>query len=107
MGSRLSWQSGALDDRNDPDYTRRDKHAALYYEEIRNNGRSVFVNKIAANTGFSKRFVGEVFDHVFIDEHRMDMGYGKLDERYYMAVSFQRLLQNTFDDVDILLLGSL
>lgn len=104
MASRMNWQSGALDDRNDPDYTRRDKHAALYYAEIRNNGRMTFVNKISANTGLSKRFVGEVFDHVFVDEHLLDRGYGKLDESYYMAISFQRLLQNSFDDVDILLL---
>lgn len=45
-------QSGALNNTNDPDRSRRDAHAEREYTRIINNGKDVFVNKIAANTGY-------------------------------------------------------
>ena len=97
-------EHGAYTDKNDPDFTKRDKHAELYYNEIINNGKDTFVNKISKNTGLSKRFVAEVYDHVFVDKHRLDDGYKKVYPSYYMAVSFQRLLQGDYNDADIILL---
>lgn len=95
---------GAYTNENDPTFTKRDKHAELYYTEIVNNGKDTFVNKISQNTGLSKRFISEVYEHVFIDTHILDGGYGKLSPSYYMAVSFQRLLDGDYNEADVLLL---
>ena len=83
---------------------KRDKHAELYYYEIINNGKDTFVNKISKNTGLSKRFVTEVYEHVFINKHLLDSGYKKFYPSYNMSVSFQRLMQGNYNDADILLL---
>lgn len=95
---------GSYNDDNDPDGEKRNAHAKLYYEEIKNNGKGAFVDKISSNTGFSKRFVGEVYDHVFVDKHELWNGYKTFDASYDMAVSFQRLKEGDFTDTDILLL---
>ena len=76
----------------------------MYYNEIINNGKDTFVNKISKNTGLSKRFVAEVYDHVFVDKHRLEKKKKKVYPNYYMAVSFQRLLQGDYNDADIILL---
>ena len=95
---------GAYNDKNDPDGTKRNAHAELYYAEIRNNGKEVFVEKIATNTGFSQRFVSEVYDHVFTDKHQLAEGNKTFDTSYEMSVSFQRLKEGNFTDADVLLL---
>ena len=95
---------GAYNDKNDPDRIKREAHANLYYEEIKNNGKAVFVDKIATNTGFSQRFVSEVYDHVFTDKHQLAEGYKTFDTSYEMSVSFQRLKEGNFTDADVLLL---
>ncbi len=97
-------QYGAYNNKNDPTWEKRDEHAALYYREIRQNGRETFVRKISKNTGLSRRFIEKVYDHVFVNKHRLDSGYGFLAESYYMAVAFQRLLQGEQTDDDVLLL---
>lgn len=97
-------EHGAYTDKNDPDFMKRDKHAELYYHEIINNGKDTFVNKISKNTGLSKRFVTEVYEHVFINKHLLDSGYKKFYPSYNMSVSFQRLMQGNYNDADILLL---
>nr|DAJ22917.1 MAG TPA: minor capsid protein [Caudoviricetes sp.] len=95
---------GALNDKNDPTQERREAHAERYYEFIINIGEKSFVDKISKNSGFSKRFLSEVFNHVFIDKHHLCDGYRKFDASYYMSESFQRLLAGNYNDNDIVLL---
>ena len=84
---------GALNDGNDPDYTRRNKHADLYYEARRRSKKDPWIERVAANVGMSKKIIGKIFDHVFIDKHDI---YGELrnfDPSYDMAESFRRLYE--------------
>ena len=82
---------GALNDKNDPDYKRRNKHADLYYETRRNSKKEPWIKKVAANIGMNEKAISKIFDHVFIKEHEI---YGEL-KRFYssydMAESFRRL----------------
>ena len=95
---------GSYNDNNDPYWIKRDAHAKLYYEELKNNGKKVFVDKISKNTGFSKRFISEVYDHVFVEKHYLDDGYKVFDSSYEMAKSFQRLKEGNYTYADIVLL---
>ena len=95
---------GAYNDKNDPDWNKRNEHAKLYYREIRQNGREAFVRKISQNTGLRPSFIEKVYDHVFVNKHQLDNGFRLLDESYYMATAFQRLEQGNYDSDDIMLL---
>lgn len=97
-------ESGALTNENDPTFERRIAHAERYYEFIRKVGKNSFVDKVSYHSGFSKAFIGRVFDHVFINKHQLSDGYRRFDPSYDMAQSFQRLLSGTHDDNDIVLL---
>ena len=77
--------SGALNDKNDPLYVKRDAHANRYYESIRNSKKVDIVNVIAKNTGISKKSISKVFDHVFINEHELYGGKRRFDADYDMA----------------------
>lgn len=83
--------NGALTDKNDPLYTRRDAHANRYYESMRNSRKSTIVDRIANNTGISKKSISKIYDHVFINEYELSGGKRRFDPDYYMAESFRRL----------------
>ena len=94
--------SGAIP-RGDRD--RMDKHAALYYEEIRK--RTSDIEAIANNTGFSMEDIRRVKEHVFMNSY--DLG-GLESERfeadYDMAVSWQRLIEGkNIHEMDLVLLN--
>lgn len=95
---------GALNDKNDPDYKRRQKHSELYYAEIRANGKQHFIDKVSKNTGYSSRFIGEVYDYVFIQKHFLNDGYRYFAPDFYMARSFQNLMYGKPNHADIILL---
>lgn len=97
-------QSGALNNTNDPDRSKRDAHAEREYTRIINNGKDVFVDKIAANTGLRKKLIAGVYDHVFINKHLLINGEGRFDPDFDMALSFQRLKEGNYKPVDIVLL---
>lgn len=82
---------GALNDKNDPDYKRRNKHADMYYETRRHSKKESWVKKVAANTGMSEKIIGKIFDHVFIEEHWIYGELKRFDSSYDMAESFRRL----------------
>lgn len=42
----------------------------------------MFVEKISRNTGVSARFVGTVYDHVFVNKHILHDGYRTFDKNY-------------------------
>lgn len=83
--------NGALTDKNDPLYTRRDTHANRYYESMRNSRKSNIIDHIANNTGISKKSISKIYDHVFINEYELSGGKRRFDPDYYMAESFRRL----------------
>lgn len=83
--------NGALTDKNDPLYTRRDAHANRYYESMRNSRKSNIIDHIANNTGISKKSINKIYEHVFINEYELSGGKRRFDPDYYMAESFRRL----------------
>ena len=82
---------GALNDKNDPDYKRRNKHADLYYETRRHSKKEPWVKRVAVNSGMSEKIVGKIFDHVFIEQHDIYGELKRFDSSYDMAESFRRL----------------
>lgn len=81
---------GALNDKNDPTYEKRDAYAKKYYEHVR-EGKDSFVKNIAQNSGMSEKAVEKIFEHIFIKEHRLRSGVRRFDPDYEMAESFRRL----------------
>lgn len=69
---------------------RANKHAFLYYEEMRHN-RNSDVEKIAKNTGFSKEQILQIKHYLFIDEHCLDGEYKRFTPSFEIAQSWQRL----------------
>ena len=86
-------QSGALNDKNDPLFIKRNQHAERYYEEIRNRKSSYVVDRLAKNAGLSKGTAQDIYEHVFIKEHMLDGAYKRFDPDYDMAESFRRILE--------------
>lgn len=86
--------AGALNKTNDPFGRKREKHAISYYEEIRNRKSSYVINRIAKNGNVSKRVAKNIYDHVFINEHRFADGrIERFHPDYYMSESFRRILE--------------
>lgn len=83
--------SGALNDKNDPFYVKRDAHAKRYYDAVANSDKSSIVNVIAKNTGMTEKSVSKVYDHVFVNTYELYGGVRKFDPDYDMAESFRRL----------------
>jgi len=98
----ITGASGAIP-RNDN--IRMDKHAELYYEEIRK--RSNDVKAIANNTGFSEVDVQKIKNHVFINEHNLGADiHQRFTPDYDIAVSWQRLIDGkNIQEIDIILLN--
>ena len=79
-------------------------HADLYYREIINNGKEACSGKNSKNTELTIRFIGAVYDHVFVSKRVPSDGYRTFGKSYDMAVSFQRLLTNQSTKADLVLL---
>ena len=82
---------GALNDKNDPDGKKREKHAELYYKARRNSKKQPFTQRIAQNSGMRLKSVSKIFDHIFVNEHNLDGEIKRFDPSYYMAESFRRI----------------
>ena len=81
----------------------REEQANRYYEGIRK--RKDDIEKIAKNTGWSYESINRIKNHIFYDSHIIKEGYkGLLDPDYNMSVAWQRLINGTFEERDILLL---
>lgn len=83
--------SGALNDTNDPEGYKREKHGKIYYKQIKNSKAEPIIKSILDNTKFSEKFITKVYNHVFVNSHKLDIGYKQFDSDYYMAESFRRL----------------
>lgn len=86
------------------DLERQDRHAALYYEEIRK--RTNDIESIAENTGFSTEDVEKIKAHVFLNKYDLgDEELSRFTPDYDMAVSWQRLIEGkNIQEMDIVLL---
>lgn len=85
---------GALNNSNDPFGRKREKHANLYYEEIRNRKSGYVINRISKNGNVSKETAKNIYEHVFINEHLFEDGsVRRFDADYDMAESFRRILE--------------
>ncbi|MCC0658348.1 minor capsid protein [Clostridioides sp. ES-S-0123-01] len=72
-------------------YIREEKHANLYYEEIRK--RTSDIKAIAKNTGYSEKVIQDIKSHVFMNKYNLYGGYKSFDPSYDMAISWQRLIE--------------
>ena len=82
---------------------RREEEAELYYDNIRN--RKDDISKISKNTNWSEKSIGQIKNHIFYNTHIMRDGTRRmLDSDYSMSVAWQRLINGTHEDIDILLL---
>lgn len=83
--------SGALNNKNDPTFEKRNKFAMDYYASIRNSKPEFIVRKISQNTGMPEEKISKAIDHLFYKEYNLSKGYGHFDEDYDIAQSIQRL----------------
>lgn len=96
---------GALTDKNDPLYEKRDKHAETYYESVRNSKKEPIIKTISRNSGFSEAYISKVYNHVFINEYELYGGTKRFEPDYDMAESFRRLREGKdIQEHDIILL---
>lgn len=98
--------SGALTDKNDPNFKKRDRFAESYYEEIRNRKREYEITAVAKNTSFKKEDIDKIFSHIFEEEHLFEDGeIHRFHSDYYMAQSWMRLREGkNIQEHDIILL---
>lgn len=85
------------------EWLERDSKAEDYYDSVRN--RKDDIVKIAKNTGFSEDDIRKIKEHVFFSNHVLCKGIGRFDADYDMAVSWQRLINGSFEDRDLILLN--
>lgn len=86
------------------DLERMDKHAEIYYEQIRK--RTSDIQSIAKNTNFSVEDIKKIKNHIFFTYH--DLGAEiplRFTPSYDMAVSWQRLIGGrNIQEMDIVML---
>ncbi len=86
--------NGALNNKNDPYFRRRDEHAERYYAAVRNRDKQIEIAAVAsasAKYGVSKDEVFEAYEHLFEDKHELDGVVRYFDPSYDIAASWQRL----------------
>ena len=80
-------KSGALNHNSDEAY----EHAERYYESVRK--MKTDVKRISQNTGYSEKFIQQIKDFVFVEEHDLgDNGIRRFYADYKMAQTWQRLI---------------
>lgn len=98
-GSKKIIESGTW---GNPEYTRQERHAQLYYEEIRK--RKSDVPKIAKNTKMSIEKIDAIKKHVFFTEHEFNGKKIRFAVSYKIAETWRRLQTDDFLPEDIILL---
>lgn len=86
---------GALNNLNDPTHQKRDKHASIYYESIRNSNKEIFIKRISGNTRIDYDLARKAVNHVFFTKHYLQEDitykYDYFSPNYDMAESWQRM----------------
>ena len=83
--------AGALTYKNDTDHKKRDRHASIYFDEVRNRDRGIEITTIARNSGLDKETVEKAYDHLFINEYDLETGHHRFDPDYDESESWRRL----------------
>lgn len=96
--------SGALTNKNDPFSTKRDKHAAAYYESVKKRDKRKEIDAVARAASMSYNDVEKIYNYVFIEKHHLDTGYHRFSPDFYMANSWQRLREGKPLELDIVML---
>lgn len=78
--------SGAILDEESPD---AEKHAELYYEEIRH--MKTDVQRITDNTGYTRTQIQIIKNYLFMDEHELGDEIKRFDPCFTIAESWRRL----------------
>ena len=85
--------SGAISGALNTDSIEAQKHAERYYEAVRK--MSTDVRRIAENTGFDEDLIRSIKNFVFLEKHDLGDGrYDRFDASYFMAQSWQRLIDD-------------
>ena len=79
--------SGALDGAS----KEADRHARQYYNAVRKMKTDCL--RISENTGWKQSAIERIKNHIFFDEHVIYGEKSRFDPSYYMAQSWQRLIQ--------------
>ena len=97
---------GAWNDKNDPLLDKRLSHAYRYYQSVLNRDKEIEISKVAENTGFKTALINDIYDHIFVNNHRFEDGTtSKFDPSYDMANSWQRLREGkNIQDHDLVML---
>ncbi len=96
----------------DYEYIRKDKHAYLMYDSIKNSNQKITKRKIFSNIknfdlmkDFTKQDVEIAFNHIFNDLHDLEEGKMLFRPDYEMAQSWNRLINNdNIKENDLILL---
>ncbi|WP_427193671.1 hypothetical protein KP615_09710 [Treponema denticola] len=86
-----------------PEYKRQERHAKLYYDEIRK--RKTDVKKIAENTKMSTAKIEAIKKHIFFTEHEIDGEKVRFSESYKISEAWRRLQTPNFLIEDLILLN--
>lgn len=92
MGVTISGaNTGALNNKNDPESKKRDAHAEQYYSAMRNSNKSDIVSTISKNTGIDSDLVSKMYDHLILNKYNLGEEYGRFTPDYDIAESIRRL----------------
>jgi anti-sigma28 factor (negative regulator of flagellin synthesis) len=94
--------SGAISGALNPYSKEAERHAVQYYESVRH--MKTDIKRISDATGISQDKIEKIKQHIFILEHDLLDGRHRFAPSYDMAQSWQRLINNSFEEKDIVLL---
>ena len=86
---------GAWNNENDPDEVHRRTHAEQYYNSVRNRNTELEVNRISKNTGFTRKDIEIVYNHLFENYYQLGDVIKRFDADYDIAQSWERLFRGT------------
>lgn len=89
---RSAVQKGAIDTSTSRGFVKAQKHADMYYEEMRNRDRKTVVSTIAERSSMTQDDARRAFEHLFVNEHELANGTGRFTPDYEIAQSVQRLI---------------
>lgn len=98
-------ESGALNNKSDEYGIKRNRHAQIYYNSVRNRDKQIEISKIAKNNNINKNTIQRVYEHIFENKYLLESGFKQFDPDFYMAQSWQRLREGkNIKKMDIIML---
>ena len=84
-------QTGAYNNKNDPEGIKREAHAKKYYKSLRNSNKNDIVSAISKNVNIDADKVSKMYDHLIINRYDLDNGYSRFAPDYDISESIRRL----------------